>query len=53
MRHDTVTYYNGKRYMRRVRSAELFNPTMLRTFVTFAYQGVPGGWPVIISYTIR
>ncbi len=53
MRHDTITYYNGKRYMRRVRTAEIFNPTMLRTYITFAYRGVPAEWPAIISYTIR
>ena len=53
MRTDTVTYFNGKRYMKRVRSAELFNPTMLRTFVTFAYRGIPDEWPAIISYVIR
>jgi hypothetical protein len=53
MRQDTVTYYNGKRYMKHVRTAGMYNPTMLRTFVTFAYRGVPQEWPVIISYTIR
>jgi hypothetical protein len=55
MRTDTITYYNGKRYMRRVRTASPWcNPgSKLHTFITFAYRGVPDEWPVLISYTIR
>ena len=53
MATETVTYFNGRKYKRRIRTAEMFNPTMLRTFITFAYRGVTDEWPVIISYTIR
>lgn len=54
MRHDTVTYYNGKRYMRRVRTGRtVWGDTGLSMYVTFAYRGVANEWPVIISYTIR
>jgi hypothetical protein len=54
MRTDTITYYNGKRYMRRVRRTDdLFASVKWRTFITFAHRGVPNEWPVIISYTIR
>jgi hypothetical protein len=54
MRTDTVTYYNGKRFMRRVRSVDrLFGTFKPRTYITFAYRGVANEWPTIISYTIR
>lgn len=53
MRTDIVTYYNGKRYMRRIRTTETWGYVKSRVYVTFAYRGVPDEWPVIISYTIR
>ena len=53
MRTDVTTYYNGRRYMRRVRRVDSWAPTSLRTFITFAYRGVPAEWPAITSYTIR
>jgi hypothetical protein len=52
MRTDTVTYFNGKRYMRRVRVLESSTQAM-RMYITFAYRGIANEWPVITSYTIR
>jgi hypothetical protein len=54
MRHDTVTYYNGKRYMLRTcKHVDLWTGGHYRTLITFAYRGVAHEWPTIISYTIR
>jgi hypothetical protein len=52
-RQDVVTYYNGRRYMRRTqRHVDLWTAARYATRITFAYSGVANGWPVIISYTI-
>jgi hypothetical protein len=54
MGHDTVTYYNGKRYMKRVRRGHtVWGGTGFSTYITFAYRGVPDECPAVISYTIR
>ena len=53
MRTDTVTYYNGKRYMKRVRISDTWSAVKPRLYITFAYRGVANEWPTIISYTIR
>jgi hypothetical protein len=48
MRTDVVSYFNGKRYMKRTRRGSRWTSR-----ITFAYRGVPGEWPVVISYTVR
>ena len=53
MRTDVTTYYNGRRYTRRIRRVDSWSPTSLRTFITFAYRGITDEWPAITSYTIR
>jgi len=45
----TVTYYNGRRYVRTVRKMDL---SPLHYLLTFAYRGTPQEWPVITGYRI-
>lgn len=52
--NDTVTYFNGKRYLRRVRRIDVWTAGRKpRALITLAYRGVPHEWPAVISSTIR
>jgi len=48
----STVYLNGRRYVREVTNRTDLNGRYA-VLTTFAYNGVPDGWPTVITYTIR